>query len=226
MKCFRRKSDLKSIPIEGVLFLAALVCSVAFSACTKRPGMPDNWLGQLQAHRAAADSFMRYNPDSPFRRDSSIVFKGLHWFPPDPEMRFQSTFHKFAEKVPVIVFGTKGDVRKAIRYGYFEFLYRRKLFRIVVYKYSPEELEMRGEDLKDYLLVWFTDLTTGRETYNIGRYLEVDRESPDSSHVYALDFNEAFNPYCAYSSLYSCAIPTRENFLPLAIRAGEEKYHD
>ncbi len=226
MKSCRIKSDRRTCRTEGILFLFGALCALALSACSKPPGLPEDWLARLQEHRASVDSFMRFNPESPFRHDSSIVFKGLRWFPPDPELRFESTLHPFAEKVPVIVFGTKGDVRKAIRYGYFEFLYRRRLFRIAVYKYSPEELEMRGEQLKDYLLVWFTDMTTGRETYNIGRYLEVDRESPDPNHMYVLDFNEAFNPYCAYSSLYSCAIPTRENYLPLPIRAGEEKYHD
>jgi uncharacterized protein (DUF1684 family) len=64
------------------------------------------------------------------------------------------------------------------------------------------------------------------ETYHVGRYVDVGAEQPDPEHVYVIDFNNAYNPYCAYSSLYSCAIPRREDRIPTPVRAGELKYHD
>jgi uncharacterized protein (DUF1684 family) len=76
------------------------------------------------------------------------------------------------------------------------------------------------------LSVWFTDETTGKETYRVGRYVEVGEENPDPQFVYTIDLNKAYNPYCAYSDLYSCAIPRKEDHIPIAIRAGEKNYHD
>ncbi|MDH3252451.1 MAG: DUF1684 domain-containing protein, partial [Ignavibacteria bacterium] len=78
---------------------------------------------------------------------------------------------------------------------------------------------------RDNLSLWFTDRTTGNGTYEVGRYIELGVENPDRSFVYTIDFNKAFNPYCAYSSLYSCAIPTKDDHLDLALRVGEKNYH-
>ncbi|MGE5401501.1 MAG: DUF1684 domain-containing protein, partial [Ignavibacteriales bacterium] len=66
--------------------------------------------------------------------------------------------------------------------------------------------------------------TTNDETYGVGRYLDFEKnENPD--YVYTIDFNLAYNPYCAYSPNYSCAIPTKDDYVDLAIRAGEKKFH-
>ena len=74
--------------------------------------------------------------------------------------------------------------------------------------------------------MWFTDLTNGNETYHVGRYIELGKEQSDPDAEYVVDLNKAFNPYCAYSALYSCAIPTDEDRIPLALRVGEMKYHE
>ena len=71
------------------------------------------------------------------------------------------------------------------------------------------------------LFMPFRDRTSGRETYGAGRYLDL-AENRDGSETYILDFNEAYNPYCAYSPNWSCTIPPRENTLPVEIRAGEK----
>ena len=70
----------------------------------------------------------------------------------------------------------------------------------------------------DQLFVPFTDLTTGVETYPAGRYLDLTRTA---TGIYEIDFNRAYDPYCAYNATYDCPYPPRENHLPLAIRAGE-----
>jgi len=69
-----------------------------------------------------------------------------------------------------------------------------------------------------YLFLGFTDQTTGKETYNTGRYIDLV-ELPDGDYV--VDFNLAYNPYCAYNPRYTCAIPPSENKLPFKVRAGE-----
>lgn len=76
-----------------------------------------------------------------------------------------------------------------------------------------------------YYAVWFTDRTTGDTTHEVGRYLDFEKVD-DPDHVYTLDFNLAYNPYCAYTHAYGCAIPRKEDHLDLAITAGEKKWHE
>ena len=75
-----------------------------------------------------------------------------------------------------------------------------------------------------YYSIWFTDKTTNNESYGVGRYVDFElNNKPD--FIYTVDFNYAYNPYCAYSSEFSCAIPTKKDYLEIAIEAGEKKFH-
>ena len=181
-------------------------------------------IGEILDHRSQVDSAFRFDPQSPFQKDSSIHFDGVKWYPPDVHYFVQSNLYRYPVPETVIVVGTKGDERKQLRYGYFLVNIEGKQFRLNVYKFTPSDSE-RYNLYRHQLLVWFTDETTGRETYGVGRYLEIGEEHPDPNHLYALNFNNAYNPYCAYSDLYSCAIPRKEDHLALAVRAGELKYH-
>ena len=82
---------------------------------------------------------------------------------------------------------------------------------------------MQTEKYRNYLFVPFTDATTGDESYGSGRYLEF-YIADIQNNTLQLDFNKAYNPYCAYAAGYKCPIPPRENNLPLAIKAGEKNF--
>jgi len=73
----------------------------------------------------------------------------------------------------------------------------------------------------DSLTILFTDATSGRETYGAGRYLDLARPQDG---LYSIDFNRAYNPLCAYTHVYNCPIPPRENALSLPVRAGEKTW--
>jgi hypothetical protein len=73
------------------------------------------------------------------------------------------------------------------------------------------------------LFIPFRDITSGNESYGAARYLDLEVEHDDR---YAVDFNYAYNPYCAYSEDYICPLPPQENWLKVPIRAGEKKYHN
>jgi uncharacterized protein len=182
------------------------------------------------AHRAEVEDFMKNSPDSPFGRDTTIEFHGIKWFPVNPLFRGRSVLHRYDNPETVSVFGTKGEERKNLRYGYFEFAVPDSLgapstIRINAYKFTPHD-KKRYELYRNNLSLWFTDKTTGKETYNVGRYIELGDENPDPGFVYTIDLNKAFNPYCAYSNLFSCAIPRKEDRLAIALRVGEMKYHE
>jgi uncharacterized protein len=83
---------------------------------------------------------------------------------------------------------------------------------------------MQEEKYKDLLFIPFADITTGEETYSSGRYLDFSINDIVNDRL-VIDFNKAYNPYCAYvSGKYNCPIPPRENFLPVAILAGEKTF--
>ncbi len=91
-----------------------------------------------------------------------------------------------------------------------------------LYVYQSKDL-MKTKKYKDYLFVPFTDLTTGDESYGSGRYLEF--YIPEiRNNILLLDFNKAYNPYCAYSTGFHCPIPPKENDLPVAVKAGEMNF--
>ncbi len=175
----------------------------------------------IVAHRAEMDDFFRTSPYSPFAGDPSVKFEGIKWYPPNLEFYFRARLDRYPDAETVSVFGTKGEERSEVKYGYFEIPWRDQTYRLNVYKDArngPPEPERT-------LSIWFTDETTNKETYGVGRYLEVGEEQKDSTFFYTLDFNNAYNPYCAYSARYSCAIPRKEDHLAFPLLAGELKYH-
>lgn len=220
-------------------FMSSIIIAIAivFSACGKKQERltvsPQDSAAIVQdnlAHRAEVDDFMRNNPGSPFQRDTTIEFHGLHWFPINPLFRGQSALHRYSNPETVSVYGTRGEERKNLRYGYFEFDIpdssgEPATVRINVYKFTPYDAK-RYALYKNSLSLWFTDKTTGKETYQVGRYVEMGDENPDPNFIYTIDLNKAFNPYCAYSDQFSCAIPRKEDHIPFPLRVGEMKYHE
>lgn len=201
------------------------IASLILISCSKKEIDPE-YLKEIKTFRETKDSIFRYDPDSPFNRDKSVQFTGLKYFEVNPEFVFRSKLYRYALPETVIVLGTKGEERTQIKYGYFQFKYKGKTYKLNVYKYPETSIKEGKEFLQNYLAVWFRDLTTGDETYEVGRYLDVEEESTDPEHIYVLDFNKAYNPYCAYTPIYSCAIPREEDFINLRIEAGEKKYHN
>jgi uncharacterized protein (DUF1684 family) len=185
-------------------------------------------IGENQAHRAAMDAFFRSSPDSPFVRDTTIAYHGIAWFPVNPAFRGRSRLTHYPAPDTVTVFGTKGEERRQLRYGYFEIVVPGDdglpvTLRLNAYKFTPYD-PLRYEHFPENLSVWFTDRTTGAETYSVGRYVEVGDDTHDPSTVYTVDLNKAYNPYCAYSHLYSCAVPRKEDHLDISLRVGELTY--
>lgn len=131
------------------------------------------------------------------------------WFPHDPAYRF--VVRLVPDEANVALGSTRERERSATRAGWLEFAVEGVKSRVMALR-----LNEPGAD-PDALDVYFTDATSGRESYRM-RYLEVPA-SVDGCLV--LDFNRAYNPACAYSPHYNCPIPPPENHLKVAIRAGE-----
>jgi len=105
-----------------------------------------------------------------------------------------------------------------IRYGTFEFEIDGAPLRLSAYKSVPAAAHHHESES---LFVPFHDVTSGKETYGAARYLDIEEQPGDE---YVVDFNVAYNPYCAYSEDYVCPFPPRENWLAVPIRAGEKNF--
>lgn len=199
------------------IILILLSCLFFISCGKNYTPTQKEYIASIEKSRKEKDEFMKNDPSSPFRRDTTAHFAPLKYFDIDPDLVFTSPLHENDRKDTVIVLGTKGEERKSIKYGYLRWNFRGKEFTIHVYK----NFSRRGEE---YYSIWFTDKTTGKETYNVGRYLDFEFH-PDKNFIYTIDFNTAYNPWCSYSGQYSCAIPTKDDYLDIAVEAGEKKFH-
>jgi uncharacterized protein (DUF1684 family) len=216
-------------------YVFTLCCVVSVSSCSRKSTLPAlspaDSLAIVQdniAHREEMNRFMAGGDGSPFLRDTAIHFTGLHWFPIDVHYRGISRLHRYEQPETVIVLGTKGEERKQLQYGFFEFPVPDEngnpySLRLNVYKFTPYDTK-RYAMYPNVLSVWFTDKTTGKETYHVGRYVEVGEEDPSADHEYTIDLNKSYNPYCAYSDLYSCAVPRKDDRVEIALNAGEKTY--
>ena len=197
--------------------LLILFASIFFSCSKNYTPEQKKYIAEIEQQRKEKDDYMKNDPSSPFNQDPKAHFQDLKYYDVNPAYVFHSKLYEYENKDTVKIFGTKGEERKAVRIGYVKIDFKQGERNVNVYKSTSKN----GET---YYSIWFTDLTTGDETYGVGRYLDFDF-NPDSNFIYTIDFNLAYNPYCSYSSKYSCAIPTKEDHIDLAIKAGEKSFH-
>ena len=195
--------------------IAALVVFTAttLSACSSGPSAPDDagYVSELTAARVEKDRFFREDPDTPVPDDKKKTLLPLPYFPIDMSYTVPAAL-RLAEKRPVFEMPTStGTLRKYQMVGAIEFVLQGQPMTLGAFVEDGQALTQ--------LFVPFADLTTGAETYPAGRYLDLH---PTASGLYTLDFNKAYNPYCAYNSKYECPFPPPSNRLKVPIRAGEK----
>lgn len=168
--------------------------------------------------RGEKDHWFRTDPQAPLPARLRPSFQGLDYFPPDATYRFRVRLARYPAADPIVLATSTGVPRRMIKYGYFEFEVDGVPQRLDAYKAAPAP----GHHHEDRsLFVPYRDATSGKESYGAARYLDI-QEEPSGEHV--LDFNLAYNPYCAYSEDYVCPFPPRENWLTVPIRAGEKNF--
>ena len=144
----------------------------------------------------------------------------LRFYPLDPAYRVVARFEKYADS-PWFSMPTSGATPQIQRkYGRLTFMIRDTLLHLMVYQ---SQALMQKAATRDYLFIPFSDATSGIDSYGAGRYIDGTISDIRNGSL-VLDFNKAYNPYCAYSAGYNCPIPPRENDLPVAIQAGEKNY--
>jgi uncharacterized protein len=169
----------------------------------------EEWTAELETERSMKNEFMLRDPESPFVV-GRVPFHDLRYFPPEPSFRIRATLQRRPTPEEAYL-RTNRDNQAVMRYiGDLAFVVGNESLHLRVYH--------AGEGVGASVFVPFRDLTSGNESYGPGRYLTLELNEQD---VYELDFNRAFNPYCAYTDDFECAFPPAENDLPIAVPAGE-----
>lgn len=153
-----------------------------------------------------------FDPQSPRYKE----YKGIPYFPVDFAYRFVLPLTPNPKADTVIILSTRGNQRRAIRAGWFDFKLGGKACRL-----EATRLLEPGVGERD-LGLFFRDKTSGKESYGLGRYVDLE---PKDDGTYVLDFNVAYSPACAYSEHYNCPIPPKSNQLAVAVKAGEMNPH-
>lgn len=166
---------------------------------------------ELETFREMKNIFFKTDHQSPLTPEQKKGFKGLNYFPENNELRFDLPVEKFSIPDEIEMQTSTGDIQKYTRYGKISFPVEGQAAELTIY-----------QDEHGFFLP-FVDSLAGKETYGAGRYLEP--EALANGHLY-VDFNLAYNPYCAYNDLYSCPLTPFENRLKVPIRAGEKVFHD
>lgn len=174
------------------------------------------WKASLERERKEKDKFFATDWQSPIPLEERAKFKGLAYYLPDPNYRFELELHEHKNKKILQIQDTTGNLRDFIRWGEFQFDLSGKECKLQTYK----------NDINDtQLFVPFKDTTNSKETYGAGRYLDLDfNRDRTANGNWILDFNKAYNPWCAYSINYACPFVASENWLKVPIFAGEKNY--
>ena len=197
------------------IFLLAAVALIIYSF---NAGLsPEEYKTQLAKEREEKDLFMRNSQESPFSKSKEKA-KPLNYFEPNLAYKVNAQLIEIPSKKMLLLSTSSGEEERYLEYAFAEFELNGKQNKLLIL-----ELVNAGAT-KGTLFLAFADNTSANETYGAGRYLDI-KKIPGATSI-ELDFNKAYNPYCAYNDNYSCPFPPKENFLDIPIYAGERKYHE
>ncbi|WP_092982851.1 DUF1684 domain-containing protein [Robiginitalea myxolifaciens] len=175
-------------------------------------------LKAILAHQEELNAEFSDPETSPLSQEELRKFDGLPFFSPDTTYQVWARLERSPQALPFDMPTTTERMARERRYGVLKFNLNGESFQLEVYQ-SPDLMLQEG--MEDYLFLPFTDRTNGETTYEGGRYMDLRIPSGDSL---LLDFNRAYNPYCAYNVKYSCPIVPQVNHLDTEVQAGVRYY--
>lgn len=203
-----KKSSYILLIAVGLVVIAAI--SYMFTAAES----PEAYVEKIEKERERQFKFIRFNIESPLTEEQKRSFTKLTFYDIDPTYKVKARLLPIEEKKVREVPLTDGSKQRYLEHSYAEFELGGKTNKLLLLQAMDEA------DMRNFFLA-FADETSARETYGGGRYLNVRQDGKNSITI---DFNLAYNPYCAYNPDYACPIPPKENLLDITIAAGEKNY--
>ncbi len=194
------------------LFLLIFLCSI--------PGyvlFGQQFNQEIMEHREAYKNHFLTSSSTPLKKKD---LKFLRFFEPDSNYCVVAKFIKDTDPVPFDMLTSSGITKIYVAYGVLEFEILGKTQHLTIYR----SLAFPQHPLnKNHGFIPFKDLSNGKLSYGGGRYLDIKLNEIENE-LYSIDFNKAYNPYCAFSAGYSCPIPPKANHLSIEINAGEQTF--
>ncbi len=182
-------------------------------------GFSQTYINELNEYQRNMNAEFSDSLKSPLSESDRLIFKNLDFFNIDSTYRIKANFNRTPYEIPFPMKTTTSRAPMYVKYGEASFIFNGSDCILNIY----QNIDLvKKEGYSDYLFLPFTDLSNGNETYGGGRYIDIKK--PDGAYI-IIDFNKAYNPYCAYNHKYSCPIPPAENNLNIEIKAGVKKYH-
>ena len=194
-----------------IAFIGAILATIIYYSINETES-PEAYKKKIITERNENDRFMRNSEESPFVKNN-ISYNGLSYFEPDLKYKINARFVRTEEPKIVTLSTSDGKIREYLEFGIAHFTLNKVENKLLILENAEDGT----------LFLAFGDETSAYETYGAGRYLDVKYEGGNSL---LLDFNLAYNPYCAYSESFSCPFPAPDNLLSIAINAGEKSYDD
>ncbi|ANH81918.1 hypothetical protein A8C56_13905 [Niabella ginsenosidivorans] len=190
---------------EILIFLFTLIAGAAAAQTTYRDSLERFLKNYVKEHQVVPEVDKKY----------------FRFFPVDEQYRVVADFTPATDTAWFEIPTSSGKNKKYRAYGRLHFSINGQQLELTVYQ---SHFLMQYNQYWNYLFLPFKDATNGKETYETGRYLDLKTTDIKNNRL-TLDFNKAYNPYCAYVATgYSCPVPPKENHLPVAIKAGEQKF--
>jgi uncharacterized protein (DUF1684 family) len=198
--------------------LAGLAVGFAFIFFyTFKDATPENdnsYVRQIRKEREKKDKDFKYADWSPLTEEQRKTFAKLDYFEPTLQYKVSAKMVLSNNDTVFKMMTSANEIRRFYKYAQLEFNIDNKPCQLLLLK-SAEPTS------PNYYFLPFKDLTTGVSTYGTGRYIDVE---PPKTNTIEIDFNKAYNPYCAYNEAYSCPLPPSENTLKVNILAGERLF--
>jgi uncharacterized protein (DUF1684 family) len=205
---FKNKFFLLSVT---VVLIAIILYSLTGNETpqSSTTGNDDQYLTAIQDLRKQKDNFLKTDKESPIKDKTTFI--GLKYFEVNPNFKVIGKLDKFASDQTINISMTDGSAEEYEAYGNVSFEIEGKKYALKIFK-TPE----------GNLFLPFKDLTSNKETYGAGRYLDFGVNDVKNNQI-EIDFNKAYQPYCAYNETFTCPITPAENFLNLALKVGERQ---
>jgi len=174
---------------------------------------PDPYIQKVKAERAQRDLFLKESSRSPLSDKQKAEFQGVNYFPILADYQVSASFQPNMVSDTIRLATSTQEDRAMLLAGTLNFVLKGKSYSLNVYNYLEERFRAQ-----DTWFLPFTDLSTGKQTYGGGRYLDIVKTNGEVT----LDFNQCYHPSCVFNPDYSCPIPPKENHISIEILAGEK----
>lgn len=209
---------MNSITLFRKFLMVCIVALMLFQVSMSSAQNQDRIIQEIQAYQTSLSNEFSDPDKTILKPEDFATFEGLSFYPIDLSLRVTARIERTPEAIPFLMPTTTDRLPQYVMYGRLFFSLFGQELTLAVYQNT------QGHDDPEYandLFLPFTDWTSGDGAYGGGRY--IDLLIPDGDFI-VLDFNQSYNPYCAYNERYSCPIPPQENDLPVRIEAGVKAF--